>query len=326
MLSLVIPCYNETDVLELTYHTLVDEAPHWHEAIEILFVDDGSHDDTWSIIERLTQRDERIVGLRLSRNFGHQAAIGAGLEQARGEAVIVLDADLQDPPRVVRAMLEQWRAGCQVVAAQRLRRRGESWFKKTVGYLFYRLLGQVTDVAIPADVGDFALLDRQVVDALLSFREHGMFWRGLRCYTGFRHACVFFERPGRAAGQTKYTLRKLMGLASNGLLAFSDLPLRLPLYLGLLTLAATLAIGLVGFAWSWATNSALPVSLLELGLFFLGAVQLLSLGVIGEYLNRIYAEVRNRPRWIIAAQVGQKEAGANHETPARPSMATPAAA
>ena len=326
MLSLVIPCYNETEVLELTYRTLVNEAPHWDEAIEIVFVDDGSQDDTWSIIERLAQRDERVVGLRLSRNFGHQAAIGAGLEQARGDAVIVLDADLQDPPQVVRAMLEQWRAGCQVVAAQRLRRQGEGWFKKTVGYLFYRLLGQVTDVAIPADVGDFALLDRQVVDTLLSFREHGMFWRGLRCYSGFRHARVLFERPGRAAGQTKYTLRKLMGLASNGLLAFSDLPLRLPLYLGLLTLALSGVIGLGSFAWVWATDAALPVSLLELGLFFLGSVQLLSLGVIGEYLNRIYAEVRNRPRWIIAAEVGQREAGAHRETPPRLRMATPASA
>jgi dolichol-phosphate mannosyltransferase len=189
-----------------------------------------------------------------------------------------------------------------------------------VGYLFYRLLGQVTNVAIPADVGDFALLDRKVVDAMLAFREHGMFWRGLRCYTGFRHTSVFFERPGRALGQTKYTLRKLMGLASNGLLSFSDLPLQLPIYLGLVTLAATLAIGAGSAVWSWAAGSALPVSLMELGLLFLGSVQLLSLGVVGEYLNRIYAEVRNRPRWIVATQIDQKEAGANQATLRRPSM------
>ena len=266
------------------------------------------------------------MGLRLSRNFGHQAAIGAGLERAHGDAVIVLDADLQDPPQVVRSMLEQWRAGSQVVAARRLRRQGEVWFKRVVGYLFYRLLGRVTNVAIPADVGDFALLDRKVVDTLLTFREHGMFWRGLRCYTGFRHASVFFERPGRALGQTKYTLRKLMDLAANGLLSFSDLPLRLPIYVGLFTLAATLLTGVGSAVWSWATGAAQPVSLLELALLFLGSVQLLSVGVIGEYLNRVYAEVRNRPRWIIAARIGEKEAGVNQEIFSRPNLKTPHAA
>jgi dolichol-phosphate mannosyltransferase len=326
MLSLVIPCYNEIDVLDLTYQTLVEEAKNWHEPIEIIFVDDGSHDDTWSIIERLSQLDARVVGLRLSRNFGHQAAIGAGLQRAHGDAVIVLDADLQDPPVVVRAMLDQWRTGYQVVAAQRLRRQGESWFKKSVGYLFYRVLARVTDVPIPTDVGDFALLDRQVVDTLLSLREHNMFWRGLRCYTGFRHTCVFFERPGRALGETKYTLRKLIGLASNGLLSFSDFPLRLPLYLGLLTLAATLAIGVGGSIVSWLTAAKFSASLSSLALFFLGAVQLLSLGVIGEYLNRIYAEVRNRPRWIVAGQVGQEEAGAVPTPTVQPNSKTRVAA
>lgn len=321
MLSLVIPCYNETDVLDLTYQTLVDEAKYWHEPIEIVFVDDGSKDNTWNIIERLAQRDERVVGLRLSRNFGHQSAIGAGLERARGDAVVVLDADLQDPPQVVREMLDKWRAGAQVVAAQRLRRQGESWFKKSVGFLFYRLLERITDVAIPTDTGDFALLDRQVVDTLLSLREHNMFWRGLRCYTGFRHAFVHFERPGRAAGESKYTLRKLMGLASNGLLSFSDFPLRLPMYLGLVTMAATLLLAIGGTTASWLTGADFSASLSSIGLFFLGAVQLLCLGMIGEYMNRIYAEVRNRPRWIIADQVSQKEAGANRQPTMQPPLA-----
>lgn len=310
MLSLIIPCYNESEVLELTYQTLVEEAERWEMPFELLLIDDGSRDDTWAIIEWLAARDDRVRGLRLSRNFGHQAAVGAGLEQARGDAVVILDADLQDPPQLIAALLDRWRQGFQVVAARRNRRQGENRFKKVVGYLFYRLLARFNDVNIPADTGDFALLDRRVVDVLIACREHALFWRGLRCYAGFRHTAVPFDRPARARGQSKYTLRKLMSLAANGLLSYSAVPLRLGLYLGSAALLGSLLLGLGSLAGALFLGMPLPASLANVGLFFLGSVQLLCLGVCGEYLHRIYEEVRNRPRWVVADEVGRTTATA----------------
>jgi dolichol-phosphate mannosyltransferase len=299
MISLVIPCYNEAQVLELTYKTLCEEIATWADPVEILFIDDGSADETPSLIRRFAQQDARVRGVFLSRNFGHQAAVGAGLEAARGDAVVVLDADLQDPPSLIREMVAKWREGFEVVAAKRNCRQGESGFKKFVGWSFYRVLAQMTDVEIPKDTGDFALLDRRVVDVLVRCREHAMFWRGLRCHAGFRHASVSFDRPARAAGETKYTLGKLVSLASNGLLSYSELPLRLPLWLGVFgVIMSTVEIIL-------AVVQGRDV--LGVGLYFLGSVQLLALGVIGEYLNRIYAEVRNRPRWVVAETVGREQ-------------------
>jgi polyisoprenyl-phosphate glycosyltransferase len=305
MLSLIVPCYNESEVLELTYQTLVDESHRWDMPFELVFVDDGSRDDTWPIIMRLAARDARVRGLRMSRNFGHQAAVGAGLAHAVGDAVVVLDADLQDPPQLIATMIERWRQGHEVVAAQRNRREGESSFKKLLGYFFYRLLARITDVDIPKDTGDFALLDRGVVDVLVACREHSMFWRGLRCYAGFRHTFVHFDRPGRARGQSKYTLRKLINLASSGLLSNSAAPLRLGLYLGAATMLGSLLAGIGSLACALFTDITPPVSGLGVSLFFLGSTQLLCLGICGEYLARIYDEVRNRPRWIVAQQIGR---------------------
>jgi dolichol-phosphate mannosyltransferase len=309
LVSLVIPCYNESAVLDLTYRRLVDAAAAWGLPCEMLFIDDGSRDETWSIVRKLAGDDPRVRGLQFSRNFGHQAAVGAGLAAARGDAVVVLDADLQDPPELIQNMIEAWRRGADVVYAQRRQRLGESAFKRTMGYLFYRLLARVNSLEIPADTGDFSLMDRRVVDELLNFREHDLFWRGLRCWTGFKHAAVTFDRPGRAAGQTKYTLSKLLGLASNGLLSFSTVPLRLPLYAGLLTLAIAAGGGVLeGVARVFFGRAAWMPGLSAWGMGFLGGVQLLSLGVIGEYVQRIFNEARGRPRWIVAERVGEAEA------------------
>jgi glycosyltransferase involved in cell wall biosynthesis len=309
MISVVIPCYNESAVLRLTYATVVEAARSWGEPIELVLVDDGSSDGTWAIIEALAESDGRVVGVRLARNFGHQAALGAGLERARGEAVVVLDADLQDPPALVAELISRWREGYDIVYARRNRRRGESVFKRVVGNLFYRLLDRISDVPIPRDTGDFALMDARAVRHLLGFREHALFWRGLRCWAGFRQAAVHFDRPGRARGESKYTLRKLFALAGNGLLSFSHLPLRLPFYLGFITLALTLGAGLPALAYGlfrpdsvWLT---VGVVALVVGLF--GSIQLLCLGIMGEYLNRIYDEVRDRPRWIVEATAGQAQ-------------------
>lgn len=306
MISLVLPCYNEGAVLELTYNTLVAASKNWGDAIEIVLVDDGSSDNTWELIEGLAGRDRRVRGLRLSRNFGHQAAVGAGLEAAAGDAVIVLDADLQDPPSLVAEMLQKWRQGYEVVYAQRRTRVGDAPFKRVMTRLFYRLLERANSNAFPRDVGDFALLDARVVETLRGFKEQAVFWRGLRWWSGYRQTAVLFDRPQRALGETKYTLRKLVQLAVDGLLAFSPLPLRLPLAAGAATivLACAATIALVGAKLSGAAIIDWGSLVLALALLFVAGVQLCCLGVAGEYLNRIYAEVRNRPRWIVARSVG----------------------
>jgi dolichol-phosphate mannosyltransferase len=308
MISVVIPCYNEHEVLELTYGTLVEAARDWQDSLEILLVDDGSRDNTWEIIESLARRDSRVRGIRLSRNFGHPAALGAGLERIRGDVAVILDADLQDPPSLVGEMLEQWRAGYDVVYAQRKARHGETWFKLATAKMFYALLDHLNGVHIPRNSSDFSLLDARVVRHLISFREQGLFWRGLRAWTGFRQTAVRFDRPGRAAGETKYNLGRMLRLASNGLLGFSEIPLRLPLYAGGMAMLLCAAALLVAVA---ASLGVLPprwiVSPMALALGFLGAVQLICLGVVGEYLNRIYDEVRGRPRWIVDTTVGATE-------------------
>lgn len=306
MISLLIPCYNECNVLRLTYERIIEAAADWNESIEILFVDDGSTDETWSVVEWLANRDPRVRGVRLSRNFGHQAAIGAGLEHVRGDAVVVLDADLQDPPELIAQMLQRWRDGFEIVVAQRNCRLGEPVFKKIAGNLYYRLLDRINEVNIPRDSGDFVLMDASVVRMLVNLKEHAVFWRGLRCWTGCRQTAVHFDRPPRAHGESKYTVAKLTHLALAGLLSFSKVPLRLPIYIGGATLGGTLlaatvtaAAAVIRPAGEWMVSPAVLVTL------FVSAVQLLCLGVVGEYMNRIYDEVRDRPRWIVRSIIGE---------------------
>lgn len=310
MISLVVPCYNEGSGLRLTCAALVAAANGWDEATEIVLVDDGSSDDTWSVIEEQSRRDGRVRGVRLQRNFGHQAAVGAGLEQARGQAVVVLDADLQDPPELIGRMIALWREGNEIVYAQRNRRHGETVFKRLAGNLFYRLLEGVTDVEIPRDTGDFALLDARVVRQLLAFREKAVFWRGLRCWTGVRQAAVHFDRPARAFGESKYTLKKLCALASAGLFSFSAAPLRLAGYAGMLTIAGAAAMVGTDVLWCLTAPGETPwlAGPVAWAGFFLGGVQLLAVGILGEYVYRIYDEVRDRPRWLIAETTDHAEA------------------
>ncbi|MBI1900781.1 MAG: glycosyltransferase family 2 protein [Planctomycetia bacterium] len=305
MISLLIPCYNEQEVLLLTYETVVAAAPRWGEPVEIVLVDDGSSDATWEIIQSLCRRDPRVRGVRLARNFGHQAAVGAGLDHVSGDAVIVLDADLQDPPSLIDEMLAKWRQGHDVVYAQRTGRRGESLFKKITGHLFYRLLDRVNEVPIPRDTGDFALMDARVVALLRQFREHGPFWRGLRCWTGAKQTAVKFERPARAGGQTKYTFRKMARLAADGLLSFSSLPLRMPLYLGAALMVISILATAVCFGW-WLLAPGASISAVApwLLVLYLASAQFFCLGVMGEYIHRIYAEVRDRPRWVVRSTIG----------------------
>ncbi len=307
MISVVIPCFNESEVLRQMFRTLTEAANSWGESYEVILVDDGSKDDTWSIIQEISALDVRVRGIRLSRNFGQQAALGAGFEHMRGDAVVILDADMQDPPSLVKEMIGRWREGYDIVYAQRRDRRQETWFKLATAKWFYRFLSSTAAVEIPKNVGEFALIDAKVVRLLLSMKERTLYWRGLRSWVGFRQIAVPFDRPGRAAGVTKYDVRALFRLASDAIFSFSGLPLRLPLYFGMIGCVGT---GL-GVAWSMITllcqRGEWAISGSSLALFMLGSVQLLMLGVVGEYLNRIFDEVRARPRWIVSQQIGASE-------------------
>jgi dolichol-phosphate mannosyltransferase len=300
MLSVVIPCYNEEAVLPHVYERICSAAAEWDDDWEVLLVNDGSRDRTWELIEDFHERDPRWKGICLARNFGHQAAVGAGLEQARGDVVAVLDADLQDPPELVSRMIARWRQGYDVVYGIRTR-RPESWFKRFCYATFYRVLARASDVPLPEDAGDFCLMDRRVVQALLSFPEQHPFWRGLRCWTGYRHVGLPYARQERQAGKTQYTLRKLFKLAADGVLCLSQTPLRAIGWLGGIATATVLGIAIPLGVWGSSTTTA--TALLWAGLF-VGSLQLLCLGVLGQYLGRIYDEVRRRPRWIIAEIIG----------------------
>jgi dolichol-phosphate mannosyltransferase len=308
MISVVVPCYNEAEVLRTTYRALADAAAGWDEPAELIFVDDGSTDETWPIIQWLSACDDRVRGLQLSRNFGHQAAVGAGLQAARGDAVVVIDADLQDPPELIARLIAKWREGYDVVYGRRTAQQGISAFKRITASLFHRVFDKLCETPIPHDAGDFALMDARVVRRLVGSREHALFWRGLRCWAGFKHAGVPFTRRGRAAGRTKYPLRKMLRFALDGLLSFSKLPLRFPAYLGAAVLMGTLLGASVSLgAWLFWPAAGWWFSPGALAMLFLGSVQLIALGVIGEYLARIYDEVRARPRWIVRTTTEELE-------------------
>ncbi len=303
--SLIVPIYNEEDNIPLLYQrlkTLMDGL----EETELIFIDDGSRDRSLGMIRELHRQDERICYLSFARNFGHQIAVTAGLNFARGQAVIIMDADLQDPPELVPALIEQWHQGYGVVYAQRVKRKQEGWFKRLTAYVFYRLLQQLADVKIPADTGDFCLMDRQVVNFLNAMPERNRYIRGLRAWVGFPQTAVKFERPPRHAGDVKYTFRKSFRLAINSLVSFSIVPLRLATYLGLL--AALLAIAMMILVLYWRlyeANSPIDgfATVVIANLFF-GAVQLICIGILGEYIGRIYDEVKGRPLYTLAEIAG----------------------
>jgi dolichol-phosphate mannosyltransferase len=299
-LSVVIPVFNEEATLDALFTSIRDRLAPLGITYEIVLVDDGSRDRTGEMIAEMTRRDPRFRSVHFSRNFGHQAAVTAGLHFARGSAVVVMDADLQDPPELLASMLERWRQGFHVVYAQRVKRHAEGALKRGIAFLYYRLLQRLTDVSIPADTGDFCLMDRRVVDLLNRMPERNRYLRGLRAWLGFRQTAVQFERPPRYAGEPKYTFWKSLALGVNGIVSFSKVPLRFATYLGMI--ASAMSVGLIIWAFyqrliggdtvrGWA--STLVVILL------LGGVQLLMIGVVGEYLSRIYDEVKQRPMYVI---------------------------
>ena len=300
--SLVIPVYNEENTLPELYRRISELMDRLDDQAELILVNDGSKDRSLQLLRDLHERDPRVCYLSLARNFGHQIAVTAGLNYVRGEVIVILDADLQDPPELIPDMVEKWRQGYHVVYAKRTQRQKESWFKRFTAYVFYRLLKQLADVDIPTDTGDFCLMDRQVVDVLNSMPERDRYIRGMRSWIGFQQTAVYFERHPRFAGEVKYTFSKSLSLAINGLVSFSKVPLRISTYVGLLAAVAAIFMGLLVIYWRiFVPQSPLTgFTIILVAIFFLGAVQLVSIGILGEYIGRIYEEVKGRPLYTLS--------------------------
>jgi dolichol-phosphate mannosyltransferase len=304
--SLIVPIYNEEATLPELYRRLSGVMDTLDAPCELILVNDGSRDRSLEMMRNLQEQDSRIGYISLARNFGHQIAVTAGLNYVRGQAIVILDADLQDPPELIPDMLNLWRSGYQVIYAQRLRRKQEGWFKRFTAYVFYRLLKNLADVDIPTDTGDFCLMDRRVVDLLNAMPERNRYIRGLRSWVGFRQTAIQFERDPRFAGEVKYTFRKSFALAINGLVSFSKVPLRLSTYLGLFAAFICILMVLLVLYWRFLDPKAHLTGFAAIvsANFFLGAVQLISIGILGEYVGRIYEEVKNRPLYTIAEVKG----------------------
>jgi glycosyltransferase involved in cell wall biosynthesis len=305
LVSIVVPVYSEEAVIEQTYAALTETLGALEAyCYEIIFVDDGSEDGTAPSLRRIAAADPRVKVIRFSRNFGHQVAITAGIQRARGDAIVTIDADLQDPPSVIPRMVELWAAGNEVVFARRRERQGETWFKRKSAEVFYLLLNRLAGIHIPHDTGDFRLIDRRVADQLNRMSEHNRFVRGLVSWVGFRQATLEYVRNARRAGETKYPLRKMIRLAWDGIISFSDKPLRVSMNLGFLAIAVSFGVLAYGLYQHWTGNTVRGWTSTMVTILFLGGVQLFTLGVIGEYLSRIHDEIKGRPLYIVAEEIG----------------------
>lgn len=307
-ISVVIPVFNEEPVIKRTYERLsavMEDMPYPY---ELLFVDDGSTDESLSILDGIADGDERVHLISFSRNFGHQAAVMAGIEYAGGDAVVLIDADLQDPPEIIPQMVEKWREGYDVVYGKRTKRKGEGVFKKITAYFFYRFLRSMTETDIPKDTGDFRLMDRRVCEWMRLLGEKRPFVRGLVRWVGFKQVSVEYVRDERAAGETKYPLKKMLGLATDGIFSFSYKPLKLAGYVGFALSLISFVYLVVVICQRLFTQQVQPgwASLMAIILFSNGII-LIMLGILGEYLGRIYEEVKDRPLYIVARSRGIEE-------------------
>lgn len=298
-LSVVIPIYNEVENIAVLYDRLLRVLEGEKASFEIVFVDDGSRDESVKHLNELAALDERVIVIELARNFGHQVAITAGLDYARGKAVAVMDADLQDPPEVLPEFIAKWREGNEVVYAVRAKRK-EGWLKRTSYRTFYRLLRHVANIAIPLDAGDFCIMDRRVADLLKSMPERNRFIRGIRSWIGFKQTGIPFERHARHAGTSKYTVGRLMLLALDGLISFSYVPLRIITLLGLSVSLMSLFLAVFFFVKKLIYGLTPPgYASIIVSIFFLSGIQLVTLGVIGEYVGRIFEEAKRRPMYVL---------------------------
>lgn len=300
-ISIIVPCFNEQEVIEQTYARLRDLAlPEFEK--EIIFIDDGSRDRTPEILKNLAAQDSQVRVLLFAKNFGHQPAVSAGIAHCTGDAAVIIDADLQDPPELIPEMIEKWQEGNEIVYGKRAKRKGETAFKKLTAWGYYRVLNMLGGSYIPKDTGDFRLIDRKVCDYLNSLSEHNRFLRGLTAWAGFRSCPVEYVRDERAAGETKYTLKKMFRLAGDGITAFSDKPLKLPLYFGIALMCFSLLYLVLGIVL--AALSIWPVYHVLFAVSF-ALISLLSifLGIMGMYLGRMYDEAKNRPLYMIREKV-----------------------
>ncbi len=299
-LSIIAPIYNEYENLPELYRRVKEVMENAGETWELVLVDDGSTDGSTERIRELARQDKRVRPVIFARNFGHQLAVTAGLDYSRGEAVVIIDADLQDPPELIPEMLSKWREGYEVVYAVREEREGETWFKKVTAAAFYRLINRITSVNIPVDTGDFRLLDRKVVNVLNGMRERHRFLRGMSVWVGFRQTGVTYKRAPRFAGETKYPLRKMLKFASDAITGFSYLPLQLATYLGFISAGVSIiAIPVVVILRMTGSQAFFGQATTLIAVLFLGGVQLISLGILGEYVGRLYDEAKGRPLYIV---------------------------
>ena len=305
-ISVIIPMYYEEEVAEECYKRMTSVLQNIENYdYEIICINDGSRDKTLSILENLAIRDKRLKVLSFSRNFGHQCAVTAGLKYVTGDAIVIIDADLQDPPELIPEMLKLWEAGNDVIYGKRKTRDGESVFKLFTAKIFYKTLNALSDVEIPKDTGDFRLVDRKVVDTINSLPEHNKFLRGLFSWVGYKQIPFQYERKERFAGKTKYPLKKMLKLASDGIISFSTKPLKIVGGLGILSIVISfilLIYALLSYAFKLNNLSAGWTSLM-LGITFFAGVQLLSLWIMSEYIARIYDESKNRPQYIIEKKI-----------------------
>jgi len=304
LVSLVVPVFNEAEVLGTFYQRATGALSALDGmTYEILFVDDGSRDSSYQQLAKLAAEDPRIRVLKLSRNFGHQIAISAGIDYAKGDCVVIMDADLQDPPEVVATMIDQWRQGFDVVYGVRSDRAGETPIKLVTATMFYRLLGRLTNIHIPANVGDFRLMSRRVVDQLKQLREKDRFVRGLVSWVGFPQTGITYKRDPRYAGETKYPFRKMITFAFDGITSFSTMPLRLATWTGYASAILAVLYLLSVFVQKLLGHTVEGWATIMVAMLFMGSVQLICLGILGEYLGRIFNEVKPRPMYVLEKEL-----------------------
>ena len=303
LLSVIIPMYNEEEVIAESYRRLHAAVEPIDMGYELIFINDGSRDKTYSIMSEIQKQDPHVKLISFSKNFGHQLAVTAGLDYASGDAIVIIDADLQDPPELIPEMIRMWREGAEVVYGKRSSRKGETFFKKFTAFAFYRTLRSLAGYDIPADTGDFRLIDRKVADVMRNMREHNRFLRGMVPWTGFKQVPLEYARDERWAGTTKYTMKKMLNLALNGILAFSDKPF---------TLMGGLGIGMMGIAGIWlvvllvllCVGMPAPIQAVCAFCLLLTGILVLCMSILGLYLTRVYDEVKGRPLYIVSEAVG----------------------
>ncbi len=308
LLSIVVPVYNEQEVIDETFRRLSAVFKDFFMKVEYIFINDGSKDNTYFKLKEIASRNPEVRIINFARNFGHQIAITAGMDYAKGDAIVIIDADLQDPPEVILEMVDKWKEGFEVVYGKRLQRDGETFFKKVTAKTFYRFLDSMTDVKLPVDVGDFRLIDRKVCDAMKCLPERSRYVRGLVSWVGFKQTSVEYHREKRFAGETKYPLKKMLKLAGDGIFSFSYKPLKLATFIGMLVSVCSFIYLVVVLIQRFVKNdvvsgwaSSIAVTL------FLNGVMLIVIGIMGEYVGRIYEEVKARPLYIVGELMGFEE-------------------